>query len=203
MTPERTAELVARWVRLYTRDLPTPIARRRVDEIGADLHDHIAHERANEISDRRIALGIASRMVRGLAADVAWRGRHARAAARPSTVEEAMKTSKTFSRSAVRVTLGVALVLSLPFVAMLITDDVVWSLADFVVAGVLLATVGIVLELAVRRVGNLAAALGIAAVGVAAAVLGEADDAPGLVLLGILLIGSACALGVRTAQRSR
>lgn len=114
-----------------------------------------------------------------------------------------MKTSKTFSRSAVRVTLGVALVLSLPFVAMLITDDVVWSLADFVVAGVLLATVGIVLELAVRRVGNLAAALGIAAVGVAAAVLGEADDAPGLVLLGILLIGSACALGVRTAQRSR
>ena len=203
MTPERTAELVAQWVRLYTRDLPTPIAQRRVDEIGADLHDHIAHDRANGISDRRIALGIASRMVRGLAADVAWRGRHARAAARPSTVEEAMKTSKTFSRSAVRVTLGVALVLSLPFVAMLITDDVVWSLADFVVAGVLLATVGIVLELAVRRVGNLAAALGIAAVGVAAAVLGEADDAPGLVLLGILLIGSACALGVRTAQRSR
>jgi hypothetical protein len=32
---------------------------------------------------------------------------------------------------------------------------------------------------------------------------GEADDAPGLVLLGILLIVSACALGVRTAQRSR
>ena len=85
MTPERTAELVARWVRLYTRDLPTPIAQRRVDEIGADLHDHIAHDRANGISDRRIALGIASRMVRGLAADVAWRGRHARAAARPST----------------------------------------------------------------------------------------------------------------------
>lgn len=203
MTPERAAELVARWVQLYTRDLPTPIAQRRVDEIGADLHDHIAYERANGISDRRIALGIASRMVRGLAADVAWRWRHARAAARRSTLEEAMKTSKTFYRSAVRVTLGVALVLSLPFVAMLITDDVVWSLADFVVAGVLLATVGIVLELAVRRVGNLAAALGIAAVGVAAAVLGEADDAPGLVLLGILLIGSACALGVRTAQRSR
>jgi hypothetical protein len=42
MTPERMAELVARWVRLYTRDLPTPIAQRRVDEIGADLHDHIA-----------------------------------------------------------------------------------------------------------------------------------------------------------------
>ena len=53
------------------------------------------------------------------------------------------------------------------------------------------------LELAVRKAGNLAAALGIGALGVAAAVLGEADDAPGLVLLGILLIASACALGVR------
>jgi hypothetical protein len=203
MTPERAAELVARWVRFYTRDLPIPIAQRRADEIGADLHDHIAHERANGISDRRIALGIASRMVRGLAADATWRGRHAKAAAHPSTLKEAMKTSMTLYRSAVRVALGVAFILSLPMVAMLITDDVVWSLADFAVAGVLLAVIGVALELAVRKVGNLATALGIAAVGIAAAMFGEADDAPGLVLLGILLIVSACALGVRTAQRSR
>jgi hypothetical protein len=203
VTPERAAELVTRWVRLYTRDVPTPIAQRRVNEIGADLHDHIAHERAHGISDRRIALGIASRMVRGLAADAAWRERHAKARAHPSTLEEAMKTNKALHRSAVRVALGVALVLSLPLVAMLITDDVVWSLADFVVAGVLLATIGVALELAVRKAGNLAAALGIAAVGVAAAIFGEADDAPGLVLLGILLVVSAFALGVRTAQRSR
>jgi hypothetical protein len=98
MTPERVAELVARWVRFYTRDLPISIAQRRVDEIDADLHDQIAHERANGISDRRIALGIASRWVRGLAADVAWRGRHAKAEAHPSTPpagwEKAMKTSK-------------------------------------------------------------------------------------------------------------
>jgi len=112
-----------------------------------------------------------------------------------------MKSRKTLYRSAVRVSLAVGFVLSLPLVAMLITDDVVWSLADFVAAGVLLATIGVALELAVRRAGNLAAALGIAALGVAAAVLGETDDAPGLVLLGIMLIASACALGVRTAQR--
>ena len=94
-----------------------------------------------------------------------------------------------------------ALVLSLPLVAMLLTDEVLWSLADFVVAGVLLTAIGVALELAARKAGNLAATLGIGALGVAAAVLGEADDAPGLVLLGILLIASACALGVRTAQR--
>jgi hypothetical protein len=114
-----------------------------------------------------------------------------------------MKTSNALYRSAVRIALGVAFILSLPLVAMLITDDVVWSLADFVAAGVLLATIGVALELALRKAGSLAVALGIAAVGVAAAIFGEADDAPGLVLLGILLIGSACALGVRTAQRSR
>jgi hypothetical protein len=77
------------------------------------------------------------------------------------------------------------------------------SLADFVAAGVLLTTIGVALELAMRRAGNLAAALGIAALGIAAAALGEADDAPGLVLLGMLLILSACALGVTTTQRSR
>jgi len=114
-----------------------------------------------------------------------------------------MKASNTLYRSAVRVALGVAFILSLPLLAMLITDEVVWSLADFVAAGVLLATIGVALELALKKAGNLAAALGIAAVGVAAAIFGEADDAPGLVLLGILLVVSACALGVRTAQRSR
>jgi hypothetical protein len=201
MTPERMAELVARWVRFYTRDLPTPIAQRRVDEIEADLHDHIAHERAHGTGDWRIALGIASRMVRGLAADVAWRGRQAKLAAHPSTQEEAMKTSKTLYRSVVRVALGVAFVLSLPLVAMQFTDDVVWSLADFIGVGVLLTVIGVALELAMRTAGNLATALGIAALGVAAAIFGEADDAPGLVLLGIVLIVSACALGVRTAQR--
>jgi hypothetical protein len=114
-----------------------------------------------------------------------------------------MKTCKTLYRSAVRVALGVALILSLRLVGMLFTVDVVWSLADFVLAGILLATIGVALELAVRKAGNLATALGIAALGVGAGNVGEADDAPGLVLLGILLIGSACALGVRTAQRSR
>ena len=201
MTPERMAGLVARWVRFYTRDLPEPIAERRVDEIDADLHDHIAHERANGASERRIAFGIASRMVRGLAADAAWRGRQAKAAAQSSTREETMKVSKAVYRSAVRVALGVALILSVPLVAALVADDFAWSLGDFVAAGIFLAAIGVVIELAVKRVGNLALAIGIAVVGVLAGVAGEADDAPGLVLLGIVLIVSACALGVRARTR--
>ena len=129
------AELVARWVRFYTRNLPAAIAERRVDEINADVHDHIAHERASGISDRQIARGIASRMVRGFTADLGWRARQLNVAARSSTPKEAMKTSRTVYRSVVRVALGVALILSLPLVAMQFTDEVVWSLADFVLAG--------------------------------------------------------------------
>ncbi|HEX5828730.1 MAG TPA: hypothetical protein VFY23_14480 [Candidatus Limnocylindrales bacterium] len=38
MTPERTARLVGRWVRWYTRRLPAPVAGRRAREIEADVH---------------------------------------------------------------------------------------------------------------------------------------------------------------------
>jgi uncharacterized membrane protein len=141
-------------------------------------------------------------MVRGLAADAAWRGHQAKVAARPSTREETMKVSKAVSRSAVRVAIGVALILSLPLVAMLITDEVVWSLADFVLLALLLTIIGVAIELAVRRAGGLGTAIGIAALGVAAAFLGGADDAPGLVLLGLVLIATAFAIGLRTRARA-
>jgi hypothetical protein len=111
-----------------------------------------------------------------------------------------MEHNTTRSRSAVRVALGVAFVLSLPLVAMQLTDEVVWTAQD--AAGILLTMIGVAAELALRRAGNLPIALGIAALGIAAAVVGEADDAPGLLLLGILLIRSACALGMRRAQHS-
>jgi hypothetical protein len=193
------AGLAARWVRFYTRDLPPPIAERRIDEIEADLHDHIAHERAQGTSDRRIALGIASRMVRGLPADAAWRSQ---TIARPPRPKGAMKMSKTAYRSAVRVALVTACVLLLPLVAMQLTDEVDWGVADFVFAGALLGGTGLLLELAVRKPGNLAYRVAAALIGVAAIVLGEADDAPGLVLFGCLLIVGTVALTLRTAYRS-
>jgi hypothetical protein len=138
VTPERIAKLVTRWVRFYTRDLPPAIAERRAGEIEADVHDHIAHERARGTGDRRIAVSILSRMARGLAADASWRWR-------------------------VRPRKGHAMPL----------------LAGLAIA--ILAT----------------------GLGVAAIVLGEADDAPGLQLIGGLLVIGALLLGVRTAQRDR
>jgi hypothetical protein len=202
MTAERMAALVGRWVRFYTRRLPGEIAQRRVDEIDADLHDQIAHGRAQGTSDPRIALGILSRMLRGLAADLSWRTRHANAAAHPSTLKDTVKTSTSLPiRRSRRPRRGLD-----PVAA-------VGGRADRRRRGLEPGglrrrrrppgVIGVALELAARRAGSLPAAFGIAAFGVAAAVFGEADDAPGLVLLGILLIASACALGARTAQRSR
>jgi hypothetical protein len=75
MTPEHIAALVIRWARFYTRGLPVAIAGRRIDELHADLYDHIAHERTHGTGDRRIAVSILSRMARGLPADVSWRRR--------------------------------------------------------------------------------------------------------------------------------
>ena len=124
MTPERMARLVARWVRFYTRSLSPSVAQRRIEEIDADLHDHIAHARAEGIGERRTALGIAARMVRGLAADTSWRGRMI---AR-STSKDATTMSRPAHRSAVRVALVTTVVLLVPLVAMQFTDGVAWSL---------------------------------------------------------------------------
>ena len=145
MTPERTARLVARWVRFYTRGLPTAVGVRRVEEIDADVHDQIAHERAGGRRDWRISLAIGSRLVRGLVADAAWRRRHITATGR---------TSRPASRSVVRVALVVTFILSLPLLAMQMTGQVVWSLSDFVVAGALLTGTGLLLELAARKARN-------------------------------------------------
>ena len=120
----------ARWVRFYTRSLPAPIARRRVEEINADLHDHIAHERTRGTSDRRIALSILSRMIRGIAADASWRGRHA---------------------TTIGIVRTVAFVLLLPLLAMQITDEVVWGPFDFAVAGALLIGTGLAYRAATKE----------------------------------------------------
>jgi uncharacterized membrane protein YedE/YeeE len=53
----------------------------------------------------------------------------------------------------------------------------------------------------VRQLAKLVIALAVAALGVAAAIYADADDAPGGVLLGMLLIIGAVVFGIRTVQR--
>jgi len=192
MTPERMAELAARWVRFYTRELPTPLAQRRIDEIDADLHNHIAHERSQGNSDRRIALSILSRMVRGLAADASWHGRHAKGPA---------------YRSTIRIVFAAAFILSLPLLAMQITDEVAWGPADFAVAGALIVGTGLLARAAARKAGDLAyrAAVGVALaagfllvwMNLAVGIIGEPDELANLMYVGVLAVG---VLGAVTAR---
>jgi hypothetical protein len=184
MTPERMARLVARWVRFYTRRLPPDVAQRRVAEIDADVHDHVAHDRAQGTGDRRIAVSILARMIRGFAADASWR------------------RQKTGSIAAGRVVLVTALILLLPAAATVFGDGAGWGPGDFVLAALLLGGTGILLELAIKKPRNAALQVGAAAIGGAAVVFGEWDDAPGLVLFGGLLILGTLALAVRTARRT-
>ena len=46
----------------------------------------------------------------------------------------------------------VVMILLVPFVAMQFTDDVSWTLADFVVSGVLLSGTGMICDLALRKI---------------------------------------------------
>jgi hypothetical protein len=48
--------------------------------------------------------------------------------------------------------LGIPLLLLIPFIAMQYTTEVKWTLADFVVAGGLLLTAGLLVELVLRKV---------------------------------------------------
>jgi hypothetical protein len=100
-----------------------------------------------------------------------------------------------------------ALLLLLPLIAMRFTDEVNWTLGDFVFAGVLLLSVGVPLELAARRTGSAAYRL---AVGMALAVwfltiwltgavgiIGSEAHPANLLYLGVLGIGVVGSLAAR------
>jgi uncharacterized membrane protein len=137
-------------------------------------------------------------MLRGIAADAAWRGRAL--TGRPGAAS-APRRSPRAGRSAVRVVVVTAGVLLVPLVGMQVSDGVSWSPGDFVFAGVLMATTGALLELVVRRPRAMALRLAAVAIAVGAILLGAADDAPGLVLFGLVVIAATVVLAVRTAWR--
>ena len=58
----------------------------------------------------------------------------------------------TQNKRLIGIVLTVALLLLIPFIAMQFTDEVKWSLPDFVAAGVLLLGTGLLCELVMRKV---------------------------------------------------
>jgi hypothetical protein len=117
-----------------------------------------------------------------------------------------MKTNKTAYRSTVGIALATAFILLLPLLAMQFTDEVVWTLVDFVVAGALLVGTGLMYQLAARQAGNIAhrAAVGVAVlaalllawVSLAVGIIGVEGEPADLMYIGVvavLIIGAIIA----------
>ena len=102
---------------------------------------------------------------------------------------------------------GAAALLALPFAAMQVTREVVWTASDFMVFGAMLLMVGIPLELTARmskdwsyRGGALLALLGMFLTiwaNLAVGIVGSEDNPANLLFFGALLVGIAGAIVVR------
>jgi len=78
------------------------------------------------------------------------------------------------------IVLTVAIMLLIPFIAMQFTNEVNWSVSDFMVAGVLLLGTGLLCELVMRKVKNIKTRLAIC----------------GVILLALLIIWIELAVGI-------
>ncbi|MCH7760846.1 hypothetical protein IIA15_05510 [candidate division TA06 bacterium] len=102
-------------------------------------------------------------------------------------------------KNIIRITLATAFILLLPLLAMQFTDEVVWDLADFAVAGALLFGAGLTYELVARKAGNIAyrAAVGVAVaaalilvwMNLAVGLIGSEDNPANLMYVGVLAVG--------------
>ncbi len=77
----------------------------------------------------------------------------------------------THNQRLIGIVITVALLLLIPLVAMQFTDEVNWTLSDFVVMGVLLLGTGLMCELVMRKVNNIKYRVAICGVILAALVL--------------------------------
>lgn len=109
-----------------------------------------------------------------------------------------MKTDRTMYQSTIRVLLATAFLLSIPLVAQLFTDEMAWTLSDFIFMGAIVAGTGLTYELATRTSRNLAyrAAVGVALAGVfllvwmnlAVGLIGSEDNPANAMYLGVIAV---------------
>ena len=111
----------------------------------------------------------------------------------------------------IRIAFVTAFLLLLPVVAMQFTDEVVWDLADFAVAGVLLFGAGLTYELVARKGGTtayraatgiaMATALALVWMNLAVGLIGNEDSPANLMYGGVLAVGLIGAIIARFQPR--
>jgi hypothetical protein len=122
-------------------------------------------------------------------------------------IRENMTVNIMQNKSIIRIALATAFILLLPLLAMQFTDEVVWDLADFAVAGVLLFGAGLTYELIARKAGHFAyrAAVGVAVaaalllvwINLAVGIIGNEGNPANLMYIGVLAVGIIGALIAR------
>jgi hypothetical protein len=103
------------------------------------------------------------------------------------------------NKNLIHLALGTAFILLMPLLAMLFTDQLVWDLTDFIVAGALIFGTGLAYELVARKGGTmayrvavgiaLAAALLLVWMNLAVGIIGSEDNPVNLMYFGVLAIG--------------
>jgi hypothetical protein len=110
-----------------------------------------------------------------------------------------LRMERDLYKSAVAIALATAFILALPLLAMQITDEVVWGLGDFILAGVLLFGTGLTYELVARKSRDiasrfavgvaLAAALVLIWANLAVGLIGSEDEPANWMYMGVLAVG--------------
>jgi hypothetical protein len=106
---------------------------------------------------------------------------------------------------------GAAALLLTPLVAMQFTPEVDWTIGDFLFAGMMFGTVGVVMELTVRARASLAyragAAFALASaffliwVNLAVGIIGDEDNPANLMFFGVVLVGIIGSISARFRPR--
>ena len=104
-----------------------------------------------------------------------------------------------------------AALLLTPLVAMQFTSEVDWTIGDFVFAGIMFGTVGVLMELTVRASQSLAYRAGVAFalasaffliwVNLAVGIIGDEDNPANLMFFGVVLVGILGAIAARFRPR--
>ncbi len=188
---ERTVEVSRRIYRVLMRAYPRDIRERYGEEMVGCFSD-ACRDAVRDSGPR----GIAAVWLRAL----------------PDLVFTALKERSTMSdrntyRSVVGLALATALILLVPLLAMRFTDEVNWTLFDFVFAGVLIFGTGFTYVLVAKRAGNLVyrAAVGISLAAAfiliwvtgAVGVIGTEDNPANLMYVGVLAVALTGAIVAR------
>ncbi|WP_217988428.1 hypothetical protein [Aliifodinibius salipaludis] len=118
-----------------------------------------------------------------------------------------MNTNHKFYQSITLLALTTGFLLMIPLIAMQFTDEVVWTLSDFILAGTLLFGTGLTYKLATRNTGEIIyrIAIGFALftglfliwVNLAVGIIGSEDNPVNLLYFGVFFLGIIGALIAR------